>query len=102
MNIEAKGYEASFTRNEAWTLTMILKHDILSVLTDNHYKMYPNSFNQNRKEEVHLFRSFSYAIGRPDIFNEAIESVEKYLAKVHQEQLDEQSRKNKTDSGTNA
>lgn len=85
MNIQAKGYEASFTRNEAWTLTMLLKHEILSVLTDDHYKHHPMSFKQSCSEKINLFKSFAYVTGQPEIFKETMKTVEKCLAKIHQE-----------------
>lgn len=87
MNIQAKGYEASFTRNEAWTLTTLLKHEILSVLTDDHYKYHPMSFKQNCSEEINLFKSFAYVIGQPEIFKETIKTIEEYLSEVHRKQM---------------
>ena len=81
-SIQAKGYEVDLTRNEAWTLTMILKHEMEGVISDPHYERYPDSLSQNASEKIRLFRSFAYAVGRPDIYEDTMKKVHDYLSEV--------------------
>lgn len=86
-----------FTENEVWDLVLALKERIQNRIKDDHYKRYPDSFEQNVGPDMWLLRDLAGSINRYDEYTQILLESQakmamntKALGRTHNEMQDDE------------
>ena len=61
-----------FDENEVWNLVLALKERLQNRIKDDHYKKYPDSFDQSTGPEMRLLRDLAGSINRYDEYTQIL------------------------------
>lgn len=77
--------KVELTESEIYTLVWALAHEIQSCVGDSHYERHPDSFEQNKGQEIQLAKEFSKAIGREDIIQSELKKFYEWRKSLKEE-----------------
>ena len=82
MNIEAKDFEMRLNYAELWTLTYDVQTALKYSIT-THWVNHQESWKQNEKERLFKLQSMYNALGRPDMYENAMIEFEEIIKKFN-------------------
>ncbi len=83
MNIEAKEFTLDMSWSELWTTAFSVRSSLEETFK-RHWINHQNAWKEHEKDKLLLLKTFFYALGRPDLYEDIFPMAEKIFAEFNE------------------